>query len=790
MAKAARATKRVKQTEAEKKALLERARIADSLSVNFSEMRLSAIRARQDIGLDRMLIEDEQFYEGYDSASRSQEALSGSPSTSKTAIEQGGPAGDREGRSTLFLNITRPFTDSITARVADMVIPTGDERAFTLDAAPIPDSDSIRKREIPHHIDKEVRRQSNGNEDWYKQKIEEIVASEDAVYQEHSERAKRILIQIDDWLVASEYNTHVRRCVDDAGRTGTGILKGPVPAIRKNRAFVDGRMISKEGSFPAFYRVKAQHCFPDIEGGGENVQLGSFHFERDYLPHHALRGLAGKPGVLDDQLAEVLREGPHQSIVPQSAEGGFAQAISSGELFGQRKAQSRFSPYELWYGYARISPQECADLEAMYEFEKAGYQPSDDPEDQDNPLAGEDIAVTFLLINNRLVRFARNPLTNGAFPYSYMPWQRIDGTPFGRGVPRQMRPAQKLVISAGRVLCDNMTLSAGFHGIIDLGMVYPLDGEYVMSSVKMWAVSEDSEVDDVRKALHFFEIPSRQAELQAIVEFGLKMAEITTSAPMILQGQMGGAPDTLGGMQMLNNNAAAPLRRFATLFDEDLTEPSMQRVLDYYQIHVADESESGNYVIDAQGSRNNVEREFLESRISTVLKLSENPVYGLDPKKVAKEFIASLRFDARKYKFDDDQWKEIVTALAAQAQQGPGSGQAEVWKMRLQHEATENQKDRDLKQASLAMELQAQQHEAEMRQAAIAVEMDLKAAEAQSFDRDSQAKIKASFAELMMKLQTMMRMKEMAAGSGGSNQTVTAPVEPEGRAAAGEAFQA
>ncbi|WP_432490705.1 hypothetical protein, partial [Flavonifractor plautii] len=58
-------------------------------------------------------------------------------------------------------------------------------------------------------------------------------------------------------------------------------------------------------------------------------------------------------------------------------------------------------------------------------------------------------------------------------------------------------------------------------------------------------------------------IPSLQQELLAIIQYALKMAEDVTGIPLILQGQQGTAPETVGGMQLLHNNATTVLRRLA-----------------------------------------------------------------------------------------------------------------------------------------------------------------------------------------------------------------------------------
>src|SRR6185295_15065825 len=168
------------------------------------------------------------------------------------------------------------------------------------------------------------------------------------------------------------------------------------------------------------------------------------------------------------------------------------------------------------------------------------------------------------------------PLDSGEFPYDFMPWKRRAGSPWGSGVARQGRTAQRITTAAVRNMMDNAGISAGGQMVIGT-QIEPADGKWEITPRKLWRFSEDANTDDVRKAMAFFEIPSRQKELREIVIFGQKLMEDSTGLPMLLQGQQGKAPDTVGGMTLLNNNAAAVLRRLARTFDDNITEPHIRR---------------------------------------------------------------------------------------------------------------------------------------------------------------------------------------------------------------------
>ena len=73
-----------------------------------------------------------------------------------------------------------------------------------------------------------------------------------------------------------------------------------------------------------------------------------------------------------------------------------------------------------------------------------------------------------------------------------------------------------------------------------------------------------------------FNIPTLQAELSNIIEFGLRMADEVSGLPLLLQGERGNSPDTVGGMQMLMQSASIVLKRIAKQFDDYYTRPLLK----------------------------------------------------------------------------------------------------------------------------------------------------------------------------------------------------------------------
>lgn len=751
------------------------------------EMRAEAISGRHATHIEQQWAEDEQFYLGVDAASADDYVdVDGATWTEKPMGQPGGGTSGQIG-STLFLNITRPFTDSAAARFGDMLIPNGDDRSFSLKPTPIPDILYINKNgALPPNIEKQVDEELPDPAAREKAKAE-IIATETKLYQETMAKAERAQSQIDDWLVECNYHSHVRRCVDQAAQLGTGVLKGPMPKKRTRVYFKGGKLNRKSTMAPVTQWIDIRSCFPD-PNCGENIQNGSYHWERVEMSARELRSLAGQPGVHDDELIEVLKEGPHVALASRVHEGGANEGIP-----GLRRRDSKWAPFEVWLGYASLSPDLVQVLDPGVIEEAARRKKASDKKWQrpaeDIDWLGDSVDVFVMLVNNHVVRSAHNHLSDGEFPYDYFPWQRISGTPWGKGVPRQMRASQRMVVAAVRALMDNAGDAAGLQMVAHMGMIYPADDSYEVTRRKLWLADEDSELDDVRKALTAIDLPMRQAELTNIINLAIKMAEDSTGLPQIMQGQQGSAPETVGGMRILNDNASSVVRRLAHQYDDCVTEPVIRRYYDYLLLNCDDDTMKGDCQIDVAGSASMVERDINGMAMEKVMPFAKDPVYGIDPKKLADQWIKSMRFDSRLVRFDDEQWQQVVQMLAEQAQQaqqGADQAKVQIAQMTLEARAQENEKDRQLEQALKALEIQRSKEEDEMVQALEAIKLELEGAKLEAEGANIQEKIKADLAALVMKLRTQERM---SVGKAVTSQAVTPPTEPAGRAKTGEAFQ-
>ncbi|MDH0363459.1 portal protein [Comamonas aquatica] len=570
--------------------------------------RHEAIQGRMGTGIETEWTEDEEHYQGIDDANRAFQTsnqLYRSKQSIGAAPKSVGPT-----RSVVFLNITRPYVDAASARVADMLLPT-DDRSWEITATPIPKLSPALIAQL---------REAMGFA--YDQKtMEDFVERQVEAAQEAAKKMQR---EIEDRLVESNWHGEVRQLIEDAGRCGSGVLKGPFPVLRtvrmpaKDPATGIIKQVKLEEIRAASKRIDFWNFFPD-PACGENIHNGSYTWERDYLGRRKLMELLKDESYDREAIAKALKEGPNRT-----REGTEAVYIPNND------------EYEMWIFHGHCTREK---LQAM----------GVDVED----LEDERLPAMAVLINDRIIKLTLSPLEDGEFPYDVLAWQRRPGMPWGMGISRQIRTVQRMLNGAVRAMMDNSGLSASPQIVSGNGIV-PVDGDWTLRPGKHWRAESNSDVADVTKAFATFTVDSVQNELMNIINFSLKMAEDTTGMPAMLQGIRGDAPNTLGGMQMQNNNATSVMRRLAKRFDDYMTRPHIQRYFDWMMAYADDESIKGDFQIDVRASSALVERDAQQQFLTTLLTVSANPAYGLDPELLAEELVKGQRLDVKNFKLSQE----------------------------------------------------------------------------------------------------------------------------------------
>lgn len=803
----------------------------EALGQSLSQKRQEAINHRNQSGIEQIWTEDEEFYMGVDDANR--EELSGTIEKPPTAGQQTRPETQSTVKSTVFPNITQPYVDAGAARIGDMLLPT-DDRNFELESTPIPDLlalESLLKDardasplpaqpspataasvppplptsppgagEAPSLLAAAAPAASTAAapaqppvptaagpqqppaaplmvelEDGTMVPEPELRAKIQKIKSEAKRRAEKAQTRIDDWLTECEYLGEVRSAFDDTAKAGSGVMKGPFP-VKRTRTVVKkdestGELVTTTVTEikPASARKSYWNIFPD-PSCGENIHDGSYIWERDTLTEKKLDELKDIPGYITEQIDLCIEEGP-SLYVPQGAT----------VPYHDRKDPTRNkSKYEIWYFHGQLKQSDLED---------AGCKCGD----------GEKVDVLVTMVNDRIIRAVLNPLENGMFPYDVLRWKRRPGSWAGVGIARQMRTAQRMVVAATRNMMDNAGLGAGPMLIVGRGIV-PQNGIWEIVPRKIWVRDQESDDRPVEQDMKAVIIPMLQAELTAIIELGMKMAEDTTGMPMLLQGQQGSAPDTVGGLQMLNNNATAVLRRVARHFDNDLTVPHLNRYYDWLMYYGEYPDEKGDLFVKARGSSALVERDAQTMELTQIVGMTLDPRFGKNPKKAMNEFLKSRRFDPTTFDYTEEEQAKIdatpqppppqvqVAEIRAGVEKEKlgVTKQTKAQELQVDMERIANDTDRDL--AYVEAETARTQQEGDIGLRKLALQRELAILEYASAQKTTIDKVRGSLAETALELRVQ---KELAGAANvlKAREVANPAVEPPGRAPNGEAFQ-
>lgn len=663
-------------------------------------MRLNdAMNARQSSGIEEIWWDDEDQYNGYDALNHPMLSNARKDASAKAGMNTDQVPSQR---STVFLNITKPKTDSSVSRVQEMLVPT-DDKPFSVTNTPIPElGDTITRGDTTEYT------LSDGTTATGAQIATAALSKAQA-------SAALAETQIEDWFVEGSVYVELRKVIRDAGRIGTGVLKGPFPIGREDRKWSihgQGEPLLERAIriAPTSKAIPAEDLFPD-PSCGDNIHNGAYIFERDYQTARQLRDMAKLPEYDREALVEVIRAGPGKRVRNNRylrETPGEVQSFDS-ETFEVFRYYGDIPPDQLLTGGFVVPGLNDAqdDAKRMQQIEDARLLTT--------------VPIVATVINDRVVRVSMNPMETGAFPFDVFAWEAVHGQPWGRSIPRKIGVAQRMLNAAVRALLENAGMSAGPQVIIDKNRVTPANGRYEITGRKLWYWNPGDEVKDVRFAFAAIQIDSAQVQLQAIIDFALKMADELSNLPMLLQGIKGQSPETFGGMEMLERNATAPLKAIAKQFDDSIILPHLKRWYDWLMQdpRVAREAK-GDHQCQARGASVLAAREAKGNFLAQAGGLVKDPVFEINPKKWFAEFARANKFDPTTIQFTKEEAAQNEEARSKQPP--PMAPQVEAAHIRAQ--AVQAQIQATAADSEQARQFEAQQAELDRQNELLVKEME------------------------------------------------------------------
>jgi hypothetical protein len=574
-------------------------------------------------------------------------------------------------QSRVVINIVRPKVDQVVARHCEILLPT-DDRNWALKPTPMPELAEIAAEPASPMVDQQTG-----------QPMGQVAQS---LIDQANAKAEAMQREIDDVLTECNYNGECRKAITDGVGLGTGVMKGPYPTVQRAKKWTyspDGgaTLQIEEKVVPASRSLPPWNLYPD-PACGPDIHRGSGIFEVRLVARKELKALLSVPGYDPEALRKVLNEAPQRV------------RVAAGSLKVVRELAAEDDLYELWEYHGEVDRKDMAHLTA----------------EQEDPLAETDNGM-LVMVHDRIIGALDAWSPDKRLPYDVWCYRERADYWAGHGLPAECEHSQRVVTAAWRQVMDNAAAAAGYHLVVKKGQVVPYGGRqgaYTLTSRMVWEANED--VADVSKAFGVYTIDMRVQELLLIAEAAMKFADQETSIPQLLGGERGTAPETVGGMQILQANAQGPLRYRVKRFDDSITRGQIGGHYDWQMCYGEKNEAKGDYEIDVRGATHLLERDIQAQAILNAAAITADPrfVPHFDDRKLLEEMLKALRFPANTLKTIE----QVEQERAAAAEQGgpppdpriiAAQMNMEAKQLDLQDRAAQREADTALQQAELAV---------------------------------------------------------------------------------------
>jgi len=667
-----------------------------SIANEVSGMISAAVAAREASGVEQRWREDLTFYYGNEQIVRQIQGVINQALKDKVKSTNDG-TGEKQTRSTISVNITRPKVNAAFARLSDMLLPV-DDRNFAIEPTPVPQlSDDLTEQ------DKLVAG-SDGTVVTAKQKF-------DADMQKARTSADAMQREIDDNLTECDYNSEARKLLFQATCLGTGVIRGPVAAMRTERSWseTDGewRMRVVENVVPESRWVDLFNFYPDPACGGI-IKNARYIVELGEYNARMLRDLRDQPGYITENIDRCLSQPPGSVRRPKSE----TQIVNGAYVAADQQM------YEVCHVTCELTRGQLQDLGIKglggkravrnAQGDIVRWELLDCPEEK----LQEAVGACVVMCNNMPIKAYLNPLKSGDLGYDVFCYEPVHGQPFGLGVAYLMRSPQRVLSTAWRMVMDNAALTIGGLVVLDKTCVEPADGNWDLYGGKVfYKVKGLAAAGKVEEAFKVFQMESHLDKLEKIIALAMKFAEDETSLPSLMEGNRGAAPDTVGGMTLLMNSANVVLKVLAKRYDDFVTKPHIGRYYEWHMLYSKKSEIKGDFNVLARGSTHLVVRDLARQSLIGFMQYAANPQWAPFFKDMGYQALRKVA-EANHITPDDVLVSETEApnvvkmiqenmARAAQAAQQKGQGggddgaKAQLEQQRLQMEMDDRKAQRD-----------------------------------------------------------------------------------------------
>ena len=585
-----------------------------SVVADLVSMRNRWMEHRRQSGIEKRWRDSTHLYFGADieQADEFRETLENGPSRRQR------PSAQQQVRSRVVINIVRPKVDQAVARLAEIYLPV-EGQAFGLEATRVPDDVQVMAGSSKPTLDPQTGQPTGMTADI---EYKAIVAAAKESVKKHED-------VIVDQAAECGYNAQIRIALEDYVRLGSMIIEGPVPTQSLSSRWVvmpDGQAMQQMDAkiAPAVFRRDPWDVWFDPACGNDH-QRGAGYWVRRMVTRKELRDLVDQPGYSEADIRVVLGQTPTRATADARA----------------KKSITRDDSFELYVYHGELEPECAHHMTAL----------------DDEPMGKDVTRGIFMLVNDHLIGAMPSWRQDARLPIAVACWRKTDDSPCGVGLPIEQKSQQSVVTASWRMLMDS-----GRHAISDqiimrrkgLNPVTP--GDYAIGNgPKLWWADED--IQDVGKVFGSVSFQSHLEEHLAIVKAAMEYSEYESNMPQLMGGSGGGqSHETLGGMELLFNNASVGLRHRVRTIDDDITSPIITGFYDWNMEFHPDPAIKIEAKVVARGSTALLERDIQNKNTIQLAAILQNPKYApfVDPEKELDVVLSALRISPERIKLPPD----------------------------------------------------------------------------------------------------------------------------------------
>lgn len=520
----------------------------------------------------------------------------------------------KKNRSKIYLRKTKTKVDALTARLVDLEFPAKGERNYDIEPSTTPEVHPDLLHEVvlmeeyrrAHKRAGELGRPLRPNEmpRLSEQELRDITLSlaNDAA----EKMGKEIEGQLAEGPGRASYRSICERIIFQGVLYGCGVLKGPLVERRKREKFMysseSGWILGQEeGEYWPFREfVSIWDIFPDMTAM-EPTGL-RFVWQSHLKTLKDLKDLESWPGFSASAIRQHINDNPDGDAELEEYE-----STLRGMTLEEYKASAVGMPgrYRLLERWGYLTGKELADAGVEVADETGAY------------------AANVWLLGERVVKAVLAPMEGIDIPYCFFMFGRDETGFFPEGVASIMRHPQSAFNTAVRMILDNAALCAGPQIAVNRQALHDGTDVHDIYANKVW---EFKNVEDMRTAINFFEVPSNIQDMLLVAKLMADWSdELTTPRFMGGDNAVGGAAETASGLSMLMGAANIVIKGLVAQFDLSITRPHITWSYYWNMRFNPREDLKGDFIIKAIGSSALIARELQAEQMMNAIAMTENP---------------------------------------------------------------------------------------------------------------------------------------------------------------------